>query len=315
MATKNKRWTTIVLGSLLTVASSGCTAAEPSTPPSTPSPASTAPADSALQTALGELEDQYGARIGLSVTDTADGGALDYQGDSRFGYASTLKTLAAAALLDQTTPEELDRVVTWSEADVLESGYSPVTSEHIDTGLPLGDVAMAAMRASDNTAMNLMLEQFGGTAGLDKILEGYGDTLTDVVDNEPGLNTVTTDNTANTSTPRAFTKTLERIISGEILDDADRSTLIDWMTGNATGDTLIRAGAPEGWEVADKSGGAGAIRNDVAVVIPPNGIPVIITVFTTRIDPDAKYDDALVAETARLALATIAAARQNRHPA
>ena len=315
MATQNKRWTTIVLGSLLMVASSGCTAAEPSAPPSTPSPASTAPADSALQTALGELEDQYGARIGLSVIDTADGGALDYQGDSRFGYASTLKALAAAALLDQTTPEELDRVITWSEADVLESGYSPVTSEHIDTGLPLGDVAMAAIRASDNTAMNLMLKQLGGTAGLDKILEGYGDTLTDVVDTEPGLNTISADNTANTSTPRAFTKTLERIISGEILDDTDRSTLIDWMTGNATGDTLIRAGAPEGWKVADKSGGAGAIRNDVAVVIPPDGIPVIITVFTTRNDPDTKYDDALVAETARLALATIAAARENRQPA
>ena len=315
MDTQNKRWTTIVLGSLLMVASSGCTAMEASAPPSTSSTASTAPADSALQTALGELEDQYDARIGLSVTDTADGSTLNYQGDSRFGYASTLKTLAAAALLDRTTPEQLDRVITWSEADVLESGYSPVTSEHIDTGLPLGDVAMAAMRASDNTAMNLMLKQFGGTAGLDKILEDYGDNLTDVVDNEPGLNTVTTDNAANTSTPRAFTKTLERIMSGEILDDADRSTLIDWMTGNATGDTLIRAEAPEGWEVADKSGGAGAIRNDVAVVIPPDGIPVIITVFTTRNNPDAKYDDALVAETARLALATIAAARENRQPA
>ncbi|QYF74404.1 class A beta-lactamase [Cryobacterium sp. PAMC25264] len=312
MATQNKRWTTIVLGSLLMVASSGCTAAALNTPAGTPSRDATEPADSALQTALDELENQYDARIGLSVIDTADGSTLDYQGDSRFGYASTLKTLAAAALLDQTTTEELDRVITWSEADVLEAGYSPVTSEHLDTGLPLGDVAMAAIRASDNTAMNLMLKQFGGPAGLDKIIEGYGDTVTDVVDNEPGLNTVTTENTANTSTPRAFTKTLERIVSGEILDDADRSTLIDWMTGNATGDTLIRAGAPEGWEVADKSGGSGAIRNDVAVVIPPDGIPLIITVFTTRNDPDVAYDDALVAETARLALATMAAARENR---
>ncbi|SEN92818.1 serine hydrolase [Cryobacterium luteum] len=143
MDTQNKRWATIVLGSLLMVASSGCTAVEPSAPPGTPSSASAAPADSALKTALGELEEQYDARIGLSVTDTDGGSTLDYQGDSRFGYASTLKTLAAAALLDQTTPEQLDRVITWSEADVLESGYSPVTSEHIDTGLPLGDVAMA----------------------------------------------------------------------------------------------------------------------------------------------------------------------------
>ncbi|MBG6053988.1 beta-lactamase class A [Salinibacterium sp. CAN_S4] len=151
------------------------------------------------------------------MTDTADDSTLDYQGDSRFGQASTLTTLAAAALLDQLTPEQLHHVITWPEANVLER---------------------------------------------------YGDHVTDVVDNEPVSNTVTTDNTAVTSTPRASTKTLKQIVSGEILDDGNRSPLIDWMTGNATGDTLIHAGAPEGWGVADQSGGAGAIRNDVAVVIP-----------------------------------------------
>lgn len=35
----------------------------------------------------------------------------------------------------------------------------------------------------------------------------------------------------------------------------------------------------------------------------------MISVLTTRNDPAAKYDDALVAEAARIALTTVAAAR------
>jgi hypothetical protein len=50
------------------------------------------------------------------------------------------------------------------------------------TGPPLGEIAMTAVHASDNTAMNLMLKEVGGTAGLDKIHLGYCDTVTHVVD-------------------------------------------------------------------------------------------------------------------------------------
>ncbi|MBD8487112.1 hypothetical protein IFT79_15970, partial [Frigoribacterium sp. CFBP 8759] len=61
--------------------------------------------------------------------------------------------------------------------------------------------------------------------------------------------------------------------------------------------------------VADKSGGAGGIRNDVAIVVPPSGGPVVISVLTTRNDPAARYDDSLVAAVAEVALSAVAAAR------
>lgn len=77
------------------------------------------------------------------------------------------------------------------------------------------------------------------------------------------------------------------------------------MSGNATGDALIRAGAPADWTVLDKSGGVGPIRNDIAVVTPPGRAPILLTILTTRTDPAAPYDDALVAAVARLALAAL----------
>ncbi|KQS17613.1 class A beta-lactamase [Frigoribacterium sp. Leaf186] len=262
-----------------------------------------------VEAALVDLESRYDARVGLSVLDTGSGATLDHRADERFGYASSLKAFAAAALLDATDDADLDRVVTWTQADVDAAGYSPLTSQHVADGLPLRQLAEAAVRQSDNTALNLVLAELGGPAGLDAALAAQGDDVTDVVHTEPELNTPTPGSTADTTTPAAFTATLARITDGDWLAADDRATVRDWMSGNATGDTLIRAGAPDGWQVADKSGGAGGIRNDVAIVTPPAGDPVVISVLTTRNDPAATYDDALVAEAARIALAAAAAAR------
>ncbi|WP_253259737.1 serine hydrolase [Subtercola boreus] len=126
--------------------------------------------------------------------------------------------------------------------------------------------------------------------------------MSEAVNSEPALNVIEPGSTDDTSTPAAFTANLSRLIAGSYLAMDDRMLLLEWMTGNATGDTLIRAGAPSGWNVADKSGGAGGIRNDIAVVTPPGGHPIVLTIFTNTLDPDAAYDDALVADVARAVL-------------
>jgi beta-lactamase class A len=90
-----------------------------------------------------------------------------------------------------------------------------------------------------------------------------------------------------------------------VLSAEDRALLLDWMSGNATGDTLVRAGAPAGWSVADKSGGAGGIRNDVAVVTPPGRDAVVLSILSARNDPEADYDDALVARAAAVVLGAL----------
>ncbi|MGJ9413097.1 class A beta-lactamase [Aeromicrobium sp. CF4.19] len=254
---------------------------------------------------LEELERDFDARVGVVAVDLGDDRTVSHRGEERFGFASTLKVFAAAALLDGTDVDERERVVTWTQEDVTAAGYSPVTEGVVETGMPLGELAEAAVRDSDNTAMNLVLEHLGGPAALDEALEQAGDPVTEVVDVEPDLNTVTPGDEADTTTPEAFAGALRAIMVGEWLDDADRELLTEWMTGNATGDTLVRAGAPGEWEVLDKSGGAGAIRNDVAIVLPPDREPIVIAVLTERNDPDADYDDALVASTAEVVLSAL----------
>jgi beta-lactamase class A len=301
---------------LVAVVVSGCSTS-PSGAAGTTSPSSSAAATPSATPAvdvsadvaddLAALEAEFDARVGISVVDTETGATASHRADERFGYASSLKALAAAQLLHDVPAEQRDEVVTWTAADVEAAGYSPVTSEHVADGLTLAQLAEAAVRKSDNTALDIVLDRVGGPAGLDQGLEDIGDTTTEVVDREPDLNTIEPGSTDDTSTPAAFTADLGALLDGRWLDDPDRALLLDWMSGNATGDTLIRAGAPDGWVVADKSGGAGGIRNDVAVVAPPGRAPVVVTVFTTRNDPDARYDDALVARAAAIVLGALPA--------
>ncbi|WP_200930953.1 class A beta-lactamase [Rathayibacter sp. Leaf299] len=251
----------------------------------------------AIDAALAADEAEYDARIGLVAVDTEDERTLEHRADERFRSASSIKALAAGALLARTEPADLERVVTWS--DVVD--HSPVTGPATATGLPLGEVAEAAVRLSDNTAHNVVLQELGGPAGLQEALRALGDDVTRVDRIEPELNRVSPEG-LDTGTARSLAADLRALLLGDALDPADRAQLRDWMSGNATGDALVRAGAPDGWSVLDKSGGAGGLRNDLAVVERPGAAPIVIAVLTERRDPSLPYDDALVARAASVAL-------------
>ena len=80
---------------------------------------------------------------------------------------STFKSLAAAAVLMRVDEgkDHLDRFVPYGEKDIL--AYAPVTKEHLkEGGMKLGALCEAAIELSDNTAGNLLLQSFGGPAGL-----------------------------------------------------------------------------------------------------------------------------------------------------
>ncbi|MFJ2541456.1 serine hydrolase [Microbacterium sp. NPDC087589] len=216
----------LTLGCLLTVAAltgcaatnSGPSASTAASPAGTPTAAAPSPdLDSVVEEDLIGLEQEYDATIGVVAVDTATGESVSYGGDRRFGFASTIKAFAAAEFLRSVHGSDRDELVRWTAAEADAAGHAPVTSQHVEDGLTYAQLAEAAVRSSDNAALN-------------------------------------------------------------------------------------RAGAPDGWAVADKSGGAGAIRNDIALVTPPERDPIIITVLTSRNDPEAAFDDALVARTASVVL-------------
>lgn len=282
------------------LALTGCAAEKTAEKTPAPAPPPTTPQQQAPDFA--PLEARFHARLGVFGVDTGSGRTVAHRADERFAYASTFKALAAAAVLADTTTAELDKVVRYAEADLV--SHSPVTEKHVGRGMTLRAVADAAVRYSDNTAGNLLLKHLGGPAGFERALRRLGDRVTDPERTETALNEGRPGDPRDTSTPHAFATDLRAYAVGDALDDEDRAVLVGWLRGNTTGDKLIRAGVPAGWQVGDKTGAGGyGTRNDIAVLWPPGGgAPVVLAIMSTRGERDAEYDDALIAEAATLAI-------------
>ncbi|MCQ9283299.1 class A beta-lactamase [Priestia megaterium] len=248
-----------------------------------------------------KLEEKYDANLGVFALDTGTNKTVTYHPDERFAYTSTHKALAVGALLQQKSIEDLNERIFYTRDDLV--NYNPITEKHVDTGMTLRELADASLRYSDNTAGNLILQQLGGPDGFKEALENIGDDVTLPERFEPDLNEVNPGETHDTSTPRALASSLQTYVLGGALPEDKRALLTDWMKRNTTGDALIRAGVPKSWEVADKTGaGSYATRNDIAILWPPKGDPIVLAILSNRTGKDAEYNDKLIAEAAKQAV-------------
>ena len=293
---------TVAAASALTllVALTGCTAAAPDVaPPATeptqaPSPAPTvAPYAGEFEA----LETEFDARLGVYAIDTATGAEVSFRADERFAYASTFKALAAAAVLQKNTAAGMQRVVTFTSDDLIT--YSPVTELRIDSGMTLLEITDAAVRFSDNTAGNLLLDELGGPGGFDAALAAIGDDTTRAERWEAGLNDAVPGDPRDTTSPRAFATDLREFALGDAMSADKQAVLIEMLKANTTGANLIRAGVPADWVVGDKTGSGGyGVRNDIAIVWPPGREPIVMAIMSTRDSPGAERYDALIARAA-----------------
>jgi beta-lactamase class A len=177
---------------------------------------------------------------------------------------------------------------------------SPVTGQHVDTGLTVAQLCDAAITRSDNTAGNLLLSQIGGPAGLTAFARTLGDPTSRLDRWETDLNDWRPDDPRDTTTPAAIGRDLARLTIGSALVPQDRQLLNGWLRGNTTGGARIRAGLPTTWVIGDKTGTSQSYgaANDIAVAWPPGSAPLIIAIYTNRHQPDAAADNQIVATTA-----------------
>lgn len=268
----------------------GC-AAPLSVPPPTPAAAPGPP--------FAQLERRFDARLGVYALDTGSGREVAHRADERFAMTSTFKAIAAAAVLDRTPPAHLDERVRFTAADLVE--FSRVTERHLADGLTIRELCDAAIRFSDNTAGNLLLDDLGGPGEITAFARALGDPVTRLDRREPALNSAVPGDERDTTSPRAVAGLYRELVLGERLDAPDRALLTGWLVGNTTGGGRIRAGLPAGWRVGDKTGGGshGSV-NDVAIAWPPDRAPIVLATLSTRQAVDAVADPALLAEAARL---------------
>jgi beta-lactamase class A len=266
------------------------------------------PATGGITARLRELEREHTARLGVYARNLRTGRTVAYRADERFPMASVFKTLAAAAVLRDLDRdgEFLARRIRYTREYVTKSGYSPVTQEHVATGMTVGELCDATIRFSDNTAGNLLLKELGGPTAITRFARSIGDGVTRLDRWEPELNSAEPWRVTDTTSPRAIGLSYARLVLGDALEPRDRARLTDWLLRNTTSTEKFRKGLPADWLLADKTGGGrhgGA--NDVGVTWPPDGPPIVLSVLTTQPEEDAPADNALVARTAALLAAEL----------
>src|SRR5688500_12392434 len=102
--------------------------------------------------------------------------------------------------------------------------------------MTIREAADAALRYSDNTAGNLLLDQVDGPAGVTAFVRSLGDQVTRLDRWETELNSAVPGDERDTSTPRALATDYRELLLGTRLDTAKRELLRRWLLANTTGD-------------------------------------------------------------------------------
>ena len=252
---------------------------------------------------LQALERRHGGRLGVSILDTASGKRTGHRADERFPMCSTFKFLAAAQVLARVDrgEERLDRHIVYAKDDLV--AYSPMTEKHVGApGMTLAELCHAAITLSDNTAGNLLLDSFGGPAGLTAFARTLGDNVTRLDRRETELNEAIPGDPRDTTTPAAMLDDMHRLLLGDVLSPASRKQLGDWLLANTTGGSRLRAGLPGDWRVGDKTGtGDNGASNDIAIVWPADRAPLLITAYYAESTVPQETRNAVLAQVGEIA--------------
>jgi beta-lactamase class A len=249
-------------------------------------------------------------RLGVAALDMAIGARFNYRADERFPMCSTFKLLASAAILARVDDgkEKLERRVLYTKDDLVE--YSPTTGKHVGEGMTLAALCEAAITLSDNTAGNLILASLGGPGGVTEFARSLGDPMTRLDRNEPTVNESLPGDPRDPTTPAMMTENIRKLALGDALKAASRKQLIDWLLASKTGGKRLLAGLPPGWRIGDKTGtGERGSTNDVGVIWPAKGAPIVASVYLTNTSAPREARDAAIASVGKT-IATIVRSAQ-----
>lgn len=258
-----------------------------------------------LQKKLSVLERAAQGRLGLSLINTVSNDHFSYRAEERFPFCSTFKVLVAAAILNQSMQDHhlLTKRIYYSPTDLSTSGYAPITEKYLNDGMTVEALCTATIQYSDNAAANLLMKELGGPQAITAFAQSIDDHVFRLDRWEPELNTAIPDDVRDTSTPLAMAQSLKKLVLSDALGLVQRALLATWLQGNTTGDKRIRASLPQDWLLGDKTGtGAYGTTNDVAVIWPKDGDPMVLTVYFTQFKKDAKPRDDVIAAATRIVL-------------
>lgn len=301
------------------------------------------PPPAGLQRELEKLGQGFDGKVGIAVREIGGEWTAGSRAAGLFPQQSVSKLWVAVTLLDAVDRGalRLDEPVTVTRED-LTLFHQPITALVGDAGYTtsLAELLRLALTESDNTANDVLLRRVGGPRAiaamlarkqLDEIAFGPGERILQTRIAGLDWNPAFTQGRAfwraregipdeqrqaalasylaappDSATPDGIVRALTRLQRGELLSSASTGLLLDTLAASRTGARRLRAGLPQDWALAHKTGTGQVLGpvatgfNDVGLLTAPSGRIYAVAVMIARTTAPIKQRQALSAQVARI---------------
>lgn len=255
-----------------------------------------------LRKELNQIISTKNATVGISIKGIEDKDTLNLNAPlmSVFKFHIALTTLN---LVDKGKLSLTQKIFIKKE-DLHEDTWSPMRDEFPNGNiyLTLDQLLRYTVSHSDNNGCDILLKLIGGTKSVQKFInkQGIQDFIIKV--NEQEMQTW--ENIyINTTTPLATTELLEKFYKGQVIKKESTKYLYQIMVECSRGITWMKAGLPDGTELAHRTGISGTnddnlrvALNDVGIVKLPNGKHLIISVYLKNITETKENTEKIIAD-------------------
>ncbi|MND88571.1 Extended-spectrum beta-lactamase PER-1 precursor [compost metagenome] len=259
-----------------------------------------------LKKQLQEIIAQKNATVGISIKGIAAKDTLSINGSLKMPMMSVFKFHIALAALHQVDKGKLrlDQKFFIKKDELLEDTWSPMRDDYPNGNiyLTLNQLLRYTVSHSDNNGCDILLNLLGGPEKVQDFISQQGIKDITIKVNEQQMRTW--DNLyLNTTTPIATTLLLEKFYQGKILKKETSSYLYQIMVETSRGTTWMKAGLPQGTELAHRTGISNtneqnlrAAMNDIGIVKMPNGHHFTLSIYLMNITEKREDSEKLIAD-------------------
>lgn len=231
---------------------------------------------------------------GIFLVDLDTGSYLNFNGDTAFASASTIKVPILVAFF-QAVDEgkvQLDQMLTLKPEHIV-GGSGEMQDDSPGKKYSALEVAQKMIVVSDNTATNMMIELLGGAEVLNQHFANWGLRATVLRNNLPDLEGT------NTTSPQDLINIIAQIDRGNLVSVKSRDRILQIMR-QTRNDSLLPKGLGEGSVIAHKTGNIDTMLADAGMVDLPNGKRYLVAVMVKHSPETEKPAQTLIRDISRM---------------
>lgn len=262
-----------------------------------------------LRQQLNQIIAGKNATVGISIISIEDKDTLSINGNLKAPLMSVFKFHIALTVLNQVDEGKLslNQKIFIKKKDLHENTWSPMREDYPNGNmdLTLDKLLRYTVSHSDNNGCDILIDLAGGTKVIQKFINKQGIKDFAIKVNEKQMESWK-NLYVNTTTPLATTELLEKFYKGEVLKEDTTKYLYQIMVETSRGLTWMKAGLPEGTELAHRTGISGTnddnlrvAMNDVGIVKLPNGKHFILSVYLKEITESKEDTEKIIADISK----------------